>query len=47
MKTVISFDFAFENEYNEKFVATRILDLVIHTMGPDFLTGMSALSYYK
>lgn len=46
MKTILKFAIAFEKKHKEIFVATHIEHIVKDMMGSDYLTGMSARSYY-
>lgn len=45
-KTSLNFAIAFEKDYHEKFVTTRIVGIVKDMVYSDFLTGMSAQSYF-
>lgn len=47
MKNTPNLAIAFEKERSEKFVATRIVDIVENMMGSGFLTGMNLQSYYR
>lgn len=47
MKIILNFAVTFEDEYNERFIATRIVDTVKDMIGSDIWTGMSAQSYYQ
>lgn len=47
MRTVLNFAIALEKRYNEKFVVTRIVDIVKDLMGSIFLTTMSVQFFYR
>lgn len=47
MKAILNFAIAFEKEYNEKLVTSRILSIVKDMLDSDFLTGISIQSYYR
>lgn len=47
MKIIVNFTVVFEKEYNEKFAAALIVDIIKTVMGSVFLTGMSIQSYYR
>lgn len=47
MKTTLKFAIAFEKEYYEKFVATRIQDTMKVVLGSEVLTEMKIQSYYR
>lgn len=44
---ILSLFIAFQKEYNEKFVATVVMNIVIDAMGSAFLAGRSAKFYYQ
>lgn len=47
MKKTLNFSISFETEHNKKFVATHIVDIVKDIMRSEFLTVMSAQSYFQ
>lgn len=47
MKTIVNFSVAFENEYTEKSVAIRNVNILKDVMGSYFLMGMSVRFHYR
>lgn len=47
VKTVLNFAIAFEKEYDEKFVATGVVDIAKDMIGSDILTRMCSQYYYR
>lgn len=47
MKNILTFGNAFEKEYNEKLVATSIVNIVKGMMGSAYLAGMSSQLYNR
>lgn len=47
VNTILNFSNAFETEYNDKFVATRIIDIVRDMMSSGFPTELGDQSYYR
>lgn len=47
MKAILTFPIPFEKECNEKLVSPRIVDIVKDVISSDFLTGISAQTFYQ
>lgn len=47
MKTTLNFAIAFEEQYMEKFIATRTVAILKDMTDSDFLRGVDAQSYYE